>query len=304
MAFPATLTLVTVHYRFDLPPGGGATGRVKFTAPYALQGATDNSVVPPFTITGALASDGTGSVVLPATNDPQWTPAGWAYTVVATVGGATIEGTLQLDYQTASVELADLLQVDGAAVTGQTYIPLSLLGAANGVATLDGNGDVPAAQIPSLSGTYLPLTGGTVTGNVTVQGAGGTKSYGFRTSGSNLDLEGAGADIFLSVWSGAGATGTQRNYARLEAGAGLAHALGRWLFAAGAFDGTGVADLDPATGVAGLGAKNGLANIQFCGYKATSGAPTTGTWNAGDLVLDSTKTWRLCTVGGTPGTWI
>lgn len=348
MAFPASLTLVTVAIQFDVPPSGGATGSVTFISRQPLNGTTDGSIVPPFALPTSLATDGSGTIALPANNDPQWSPSGWAYTVQAQVNGTTRYGTLQLDYQATSVQLADLIQWDGAAVTGTTYATLAQLTAHTGATTgvhgiadtaalivegdsrltnartptahaashadggtdevaLDGSqittGTVAAARLPNLSTTYLPLTGGTVTGNVTVQGAGGTKSYGFRTNGSNLDLEGAGADIFLSVWSGAGATGTQRNYARFESGAGIAHALGRWLFAAGAFDGTGVADLDPSTGVAAVGAKNGLANIRLAGFKATAGAPTTGTWVAGDVVLDSAGAWHLCTTGGTPGTW-
>jgi hypothetical protein len=149
------------------------------------------------------------------------------------------------------------------------------------------------------------ITGaGTVNGNLTVQDAATpTKGYRFRTNGSNLDLEAAGASIFLSVWSGAAFTGTQRNYARLESGAQLLHLLGRVLFAAAAFDATGVADLDPSTGVAAVGAKNGLANIRLCGFKATAGAPASGTWTAGDLIIDSAGAWHLCTASGTPGTW-
>ncbi len=304
MPFPAGLTLVSVHGRFDTPPSGGASGIVHFTSSVALLGSTDNSIIPPVDITVSLDSTGQFTTSLPATNDPDWTPVNWSYAVHATIGAASIRGTLQLDYQTTTVELADLLQIDGAASTGTTYIPLSQRGAANGVASLDAGTKVPAAQIPDLSGTYLSLTGGTVTGVLVVQDTGATKAYRYKTTGASLDLDATGADLYLSNFSAAGFAGTQHVYLRLESGAQLAHALGRWLFASGAFDGTGVADLDASTGVAAIGAKNGLANIQFCGFKATSGAPTTGTWNAGDLVLDSTKTWRLCTVGGTPGTWI
>lgn len=56
-------------------------------------------------------------------------------------------------------------------------------------------------------------------------------------------------------------------------------------------------------GVALAGAKNGLAAIQLAGYKATSGAPATGAWATGDVVLDAAGAWHLCTAGGTPGTW-
>jgi hypothetical protein len=56
-------------------------------------------------------------------------------------------------------------------------------------------------------------------------------------------------------------------------------------------------------GVAAAGSKNGLTGVRLAGFKATSGAPTTDTWVAGDVVLDSAGAWHLCTAGGTPGTW-
>lgn len=129
MTFPAGLTLVTVHGRFDTPPGGGASGTVDFQCTSPLLGALDNSIVPPFTITATLDGTGQFTVVLPATNDPDWTPVGWSYLVRATGsnGLAWTTGVLQLDYLVTSVELADLLQPNGTVVVGASYIPLSML---------------------------------------------------------------------------------------------------------------------------------------------------------------------------------
>lgn len=168
MSFPASLTLVTVACRFDLPPSGGAYGSVTFNRPYPLVGPTDDSIVPPDATVGYLAADGTCTVVLPATNDPQWTPTGWAYSVSCQVGGARFSGTLQLDYQTTTVELADLLQVDGTAASGTTYIPLSYRGAVNGVASLGADGIVPTGQLPPGSGGTVVSSVNTRTGDVTL----------------------------------------------------------------------------------------------------------------------------------------
>lgn len=57
-------------------------------------------------------------------------------------------------------------------------------------------------------------------------------------------------------------------------------------------------------GVTAAGSKNGLAGIRLAGFKASAGAPTSGTWAVGDTVLDSAGAWWLCTAGGTPGTWL
>src|SRR5207342_3367379 len=160
MSFPAGLTLVTVHGRFDTLPSGGASGMVRFVSPSALHGSVDNSIVPYVDVTVGLDSSGEFTTQLPATNAAGWSPSGWAYTVTASLGVRTISGTLQLDAANTSVELADLFQPDGAAVAGQTYILLSQKGVYGGVAALDAStGEV-------LDGDGNPVSGGGGTGGI------------------------------------------------------------------------------------------------------------------------------------------
>lgn len=149
MSFPSDLALVTVNVGFDLPPAGGATGSVSFTCRYPLRGASANRIIPPFGRSVVLAADGTGSVQLPATNDPQWTPVDWTYEVVCRVGMIAFYGTLQLDYATPTVYLADLLQIDGAAAPGVTYATLAQvqdlldgIGGGAGVTSVNGRAGV------------------------------------------------------------------------------------------------------------------------------------------------------------------
>jgi hypothetical protein len=132
-----------------------------------------------------------------------------------------------------------------------------------------------------------------------VQREDGTGAFRFRVTGGGLDLEIAGLNVFVSAWENADFTGTQSNVMRWEAAG--PHLIGRAQFGTGPFD--TVHDIDSGTGVAGLGAKNGLANIRLAGFTATAGAPAVGTWLAGDVVLDSAGAWHLCTADGTPGTW-
>lgn len=49
----------------------------------------------------------------------------------------------------------------------------------------------------------------TIAGDLTLQGVG--KAYRFRRSGSALDLEGAGASLFFSIWDNGDFTGAQNN---------------------------------------------------------------------------------------------
>lgn len=208
MAFPAGLTLVTVHGRFDTLPSGGAAGWVQFAARYPLVGAEDNSIVPPFVATGVLDETGEFTVDLPATNDPGWTPQGWAYAVRGAVGGGVLAGTLQLDYQSTSVELADLLQVDGTATPGTTYLALSQRGIAGGVAALDVDGDVTdasGAKITGGGGGGGPSPSGTVVSETTYgasSSAGNATTYSRGNHTHGTPAAPAAADISDSTATG------------------------------------------------------------------------------------------------------
>lgn len=200
---------------------------------------------------------------------------------------------------------------------------VSVNGETGPAVTLDADDVGAAAAAHNHDADYLSLDGGEIVGTVRIRDAGNTKSYRLRTSGGNLDLDAAGAKLVFSVFTNPDLTGTQRTYLVLENGASIAQAVGMWQWRVGPdgaetarIDGTnGSADftgrvevgshaLDPATGVAELGSKNSLSQMRLAGFKGTSGAPTTGTWATGDVVLDTAGAWHLCTAGGTPGTWL
>lgn len=129
-----------------------------------------------------------------------------------------------------------------------------------------------------------------------------TKGYRLRASGSALDFEATGSDLLVSNWSGPDFTGTQRNYDRYSAdAANVQHAAKREFVSA--LYGAAVHTIDPDTGVASFGGKNGLTPINLCGLRSSPGSPTTGTWATGDVVIDSVGGLFICTAGGTPGTW-
>lgn len=148
VTFPAGLTLVSVTGRVPT----ATSGQASFVRPYTLVGAADNSMVPPDTRYAALSATGEFTIELPATNDPGWIPVDSPLLVEIVSNSGIIRGTVLLDYQTTSVELADLIQVDGAATVGTSYIALSSRGVAGGVAALDADGDVNDAAGNKITG--------------------------------------------------------------------------------------------------------------------------------------------------------
>ncbi|MDX3637679.1 hypothetical protein PV728_47415 [Streptomyces europaeiscabiei] len=175
------------------------------------------------------------------------------------------------------------------------------------VTALDGFVDDALTRIAAVEDGTATLDALNVAGNALVSNGDLTvrdldKGYRFRRGGGALDLEATGADLIVSNWSGSGFDGTQRSYDRYSADALNVQHAGKREYV-NALYGDVIHTIDPTTGVAALGAKNGLANIRFCGRRATTGAPAAGDWTAGDAVQDSVGTWWLCTTGGTPGTW-
>ncbi|GEM_PF-2671116 len=288
MAFPATLTLVTVGIQCDFPPSGAATGWFDFTAVRPLLGASDNAIVPPFTLRATLAADGSATIQLPATNDPQWSPTGWAYAVEGRVGGATITGTLQLDYQTASVQLADLLQVDGAVVAGTSYILTSQRSVASGVAGLDADGDVIDAAgnkvgeaagggisetIVNAKGDLIAATGDNA---VTRLAVGTNGQYLTAASGQTTGLQWdtlTASDVSDSTSTGRSVlTATDAATARTAIGAGTSSlALGTTGSTAAAGNDSRLSDARTPTAHASSHADGGPDEISIDGSQVASG---------------------------------
>lgn len=166
-------------------------------------------------------------------------------------------------------------------------------------------GDVSVGGGLTASG-YTTLAGGQFNssfaafGDMTLIGTG--KAVRFRITGDGVDVEYGGKDAIISVWSNPDFSGVQHSYFRLSSDAQNVQLAGPLESVTGLYGGA-VHKLDPNSGVASLGGKNGLGAIHFAGFKGTSGAPTTGTWDAGDVVLDSAGAWHLCTAAGSPGTW-
>lgn len=107
-----------------------------------------------------------------------------------------------------------------------------------------------AAAIEAELVGYLQHTPGdtlSIPGNFEVENVAATKGYQFRTSGGNLDVDFAGADAYISTWTGAGLTGTQRMKMRLINDADLVRLIGRTQFSDSPY-GDGFAYIDGATG--------------------------------------------------------
>lgn len=323
MAIPATITTRNVHIDIRNSDGSASSGTILFLNAYALRDDAGSLILSPGTYTATLSS-GEATIALPVNDDGDVTPTGWTYTVVvSTTGWSEIFDIEVPTGDSSTLELSDI----APAVSTPSVVTYALNSALNTeitnrttadsthaalTTTVHGISDTSALETQTgaqdkvdtletaLAAVYLALTGGTLTGDLLIQGS--DKAYRFRRGGSALDLEATGVDLLISNWSGTAFDGTQRSYARLSADALNTQWAGR-VESVAALYGSSVHALDPNTGIGEIGGKNSLAAIRFAGFKATSGAPSTDTWIAGDLVLDSDGAWHLCTVGGTPGTW-
>jgi hypothetical protein len=124
----------------------------------------------------------------------------------------------------------------------------------------------------------------------------------YRATGSAVDVEKSSGDIIESSWSGAQpGSGVQTNLRRWRGDGNTL--VGRTDFGSGAFAAEQVIESGAAGPYAKLGGGRGMGSMTHFGRKATAGAPTTGTWFTGDVIMDSANAWHYCTAGGTPGTW-
>lgn len=123
---------------------------------------------------------------------------------------------------------------------------------------------IPDAELRRLSPGVLALLATDL-----LIGQESAKAYRLKQSGEYLDLDGAGADLLLSIFELANFAGTQRTYLRLEAGVQLAHAIGKWIFSDGIFGGA-VHTLD------GTANQLGFHGAEAVGQQAVTGERSTG----------------------------
>ncbi|MFI2437415.1 hypothetical protein [Streptomyces sp. NPDC018693] len=315
------LDTVTISGRILQPQGTAWSGAyLTFAAPTIV--TTSGTRVLGGTTRVDLSSTGIFSVELLATDATGIDPTGWTYEVKAYLSGVQATWTRYLSLPKASpaVDFGDIVVADPVSGSFSTLVSLegvtpADIGATAGPASSTDNTvprfDGTTGKVLQTSTVVIADDGSvTILGAVVINGAdlsvlGTGKGYRFRRGGDALDVEATGVDLLISNWSDdafGGNGGTQRSYFRLSADAQNIQAAGK-IESVAALYGAAVHTLDPTTGVASLGGKNGLTALRLAGFKATSGAPDTGTWEAGDVVLDSAGGWHLCTVGGEPGTW-
>jgi hypothetical protein len=136
--------------------------------------------------------------------NPDQSPSKWVWSQSAGFLAALPGGT-----QTAAVygdSYSNTLTVQPAANVTNAFQVKNAAGTNTAFSVDSGNLRV------AVGGTFNPQETMDVVGNLQVRDATtATKSYRLRTSGGGLDFEGAGANLVLSMWSGAGYTGTQYN---------------------------------------------------------------------------------------------
>jgi len=155
MAMPPGITPITVTGKYVAADGTALKGYLIFTPSITAADSTDNAILPSVPYKVTLDASGAFSVALAATDDPQWNNTGWTYTVREVMQAERENGSLYT-------------------VTDEKYA--ITIPAASPGGTLD-LADVER-QEPAVLPKYLPLGGGTVTGDLTLSGGGSDLTVG------------------------------------------------------------------------------------------------------------------------------
>lgn len=147
----ATVT-VTATYGFPDAPGIIPSGVVVFTPSATLQDGPDGQILTPRPVVATLDDTGSISQSLIATDAAGISPSGWVWIVQELVSGSTrVPYPILLPQASSPVNLATIAPaIPQPALV--SYVSLSAVAAANGVASLDSGGQVPANQLGHAGG--------------------------------------------------------------------------------------------------------------------------------------------------------
>lgn len=173
MALPASVTTITVTGQYVDATGAAIRGSVTFTLDQSLLVAGASAFIAATDYTVPLDANGSFSVDLPATNDPDVAPSGFTWEVRENFdGGRTYDISLPTNLAPA-VDLSTLAPALPSPITTYSYVLLSAVGAPTGVASLNANGVVPASQIGEITAADID-SGAAAAGTVlTADGSGG-----------------------------------------------------------------------------------------------------------------------------------
>lgn len=142
MTLPADWSTVRVTARYLLRDGRVPNGTVTFSSPQILR--ADGAIVMPVDIVAQLDDNGAIDLQLPATNDPDVSPQGWAYTVQERIDGcAGRRFAMAVDAAGGDIDLATVAPVVAAPAMGA----LSAYNLAIGTVTTLAAGYPAAARI-------------------------------------------------------------------------------------------------------------------------------------------------------------
>lgn len=159
MSYPADLALITVTNRYTKASNGAPdSGTVTFRNKVTLVNSTDGTSVTPLVVVATLDANGDISVVLPASNDPDWSPASFTYHVFEKLSTGTRQYDIVVPYNAVSgaIKLSALAPVPAS--DGALYALKS---------DVTGSG---GGAVSSVNGRTGPVTGLTETSTLTTKG--------------------------------------------------------------------------------------------------------------------------------------
>lgn len=157
MSFPITITVNGTLSKIDGTP---EKGYIVFQAPInVLSGADDSVVVPSYKV-ATLGTDGSFSLALPASNDPNWNPNNWVYRVTEHLSSGKKEFTTIVPYDAAGGVYDYSRLVPAIDVDAQLYAPYNHTHAGGGggaVTSIFGRTGAVVAQTGDYTKTQVGL---------------------------------------------------------------------------------------------------------------------------------------------------
>jgi hypothetical protein len=176
MPLPEGTAVITVTGTYSTITGSpvlsrrGRAPQVGFTPSAVITDSDGKIIYTQQAVVALLNADGQFSISLACTDNAGWSPAGWVWNVSEVIPDLGREYSILLPSTLGeTVDISDLSPVTTAPAVS-AYVLQSQVGAPSGVAGLDSAGHLLAGELPDLSGEYLSLAGGTLTGPLTLPG--------------------------------------------------------------------------------------------------------------------------------------